>query len=309
MKELSQRVAFKTLAAVLAGVMLLSLGATSAGAEKSKKYLLRWKFGADRTLKYNWEVESELRWRPQRGNLKWVEVDTNFTFELKEKLIRESGACTFNLYGKKLKGKVKGPEGTWTIDATERSARIKRIDKSAKVKTDSPFEKEMTVTIGPRGGARYGTGVGLIAPFFRVGVDNIFWRILTTAPKEEVGVGDKWDVDFNLRLPDSRGNPLQVTGTGRVTGWKTIKGHKCLVLKLECVLELKDTMVTFKNGDQRHVKKGRYEVSGKAMWDPRKGILCGAEANGELLLDTDKPNKSTLKGKGRTKLRLLSVRK
>lgn len=309
MKERSQRAARRTLAAVLVGIMLLSLGATSAGAEKNKKYLLRWKFGEGRTLKYNWQVESELRWQPQRSDLTWVAVDTDFTFELKEKLVRESGACTFNLYGKNLKGKVKGPEGTLTIDATERSARIKRADKSATIKADSPFEKEMTVTIGPRGAVRYGTGVWPIAPFFHVGVDNIFWHILTTAPSREVAVGDKWDVDFNLRLPDSRGNPLHVTGTGRVTGWKTIKGHKCLALKLECVLELKDTTVTFKNGDQRHINKGRYEVSGTAMWDTRQGILCGAEANGELLLDTDQPDKSTLKGKGRTKLSLLSAKK
>lgn len=309
MKGLSQRPAVSILSMGLAGLMLLSFATTSIGADNDKKYLIRWKFGEGWKLRYEWEVESELRWRPQRENLEWVEVDTNFAFELEEKLVRESGACTFELHGKKLKSKVRGPKGTLSIDATERSARIKAFDKSKQIKGDSPFEREMTVTIGPRGLVRYGTNVGILAPFFRVGVDNIFWNILTTAPNQEVGVGDKWDIDFKLRLPDSVGNPLHVTGSGRVTGWKKVKGHKCLVIKLESELSLEDTTVTFRNGDQRHVKKGRYGVSGIALWDVRNGILCGAEVNGELLLDTDKPNKSALKGKGRTKLRLVSSKK
>jgi len=309
MSGISQSSARRIAVLVMLALSLLVTGAPSTDAAKETKHLIRWKFGEGRELKYNWRVKSDLRWYPQRAGLKWRKVDTDITFELKEKLVRESGACTFEVRGENLKSTVKGPKGTWTISATERSARISTPGESAKETVKSPFEREMTLTIGPRGGVRYGTGLGLIAPYFRIGVDNIFWRLLTTAPREPVGVGDHWRADFKLRLPDSAGEPLNVKGEARVPGWKEFKGHKCLVIRLDAKLTLKDTTVTFRNGDRRHIRKGRYEVSGVALWDARRGILCAAEAEGQIRLDTDKPNKTVLKGKGSARLRLLSTKK
>ena len=294
---------------VLLGVSLLGIGTSSSDAAKNEKHLIRLKFSQGRRLKYDWRVKSDLRWYPQRAGLTWGQVDTNITFELEEKLVRESGACTCVVHGKKLKSTVKGPKGTLSISATERSARISTPKNRAKETIKSPFDREMTVTIGPRGGVRYGTGIAVIAPYFRIGVDNIFWRMLTTAPKQAVGVGDEWKADFKLRLPDSRGEPLNVKGEARVLGWKKLNGHRCLVIKLNAKLTLKDTTVTFRNGDRRHIRKGEYEVGGVALWDVQGGILRAAEAEGEIRLDTDKPNKSILKGTGSARLRLLSTKK
>lgn len=291
-------------AIVVLAASVLTLCARPTRAAESKKYLIRPNWREGERLKCRLEVEADVGWDPKKTGLSWVEVDTEFDFELKGKALRESGACTFELNGKRLKASAKGPEGKLSISADESKATIRSSKSNHSLKVDSPFTRPMTATLGPLGGFRYGTGLYPVAPYFWVGVDRLFWRILTTAPQKEVGVGDEWEVDFAVHIPDSTGEPLHIAGKAEVTGWENVGDRKCLVVKMKGKTELEDTTVTLKNGDRVHVDQGRYEVAGKALWDVKEGLLRRAEAECELRVSADEPYRSTLKGRARAKLKV-----
>ena len=281
-----------------------TIGAKSCYADDGKKYLIRPDWREGQRLKCRLNVNAEANWDPKKSGLSWGEVDTEFEFEVKGKTLRDSGACTFDLNGKRLKSSANGSKGKLSISADESKATIKSSKSSHSLKVDSPFKKPMTVTLGPLGGFRYGTGLHPIVPYFWVGVDRLFWHVLTTAPHKEVGVGDHWEVDFDMRLPDSRGEPLHIAGKAKVDGWQKVGDQKCLVIRMEGEKTLENTTVTLKNGDRLHVKRGRYEVSGKALWDVKRGLLRRASAQCALDINADKPKKSTLKARAQAELKV-----
>lgn len=306
MRGLHKASAAAAFIAVLFGLCCPSLAAKSSQSRGKGKHLIRLKFREGRRLKYRLQVKGGADWKPRKQGLTWGKLDTEFTFKLEGKTIRDSGACTFDLAGERLKSTVKGPKGTLSVSATRSSWEVSPQGGRRIVLPDSPLKKPMTITIGPRGGFRGSTGLYPILPCFAVHVDLVFWTLLTVAPAEPVGVGDEWAVDFNVQLPDSRGKPLHVAGKGKVTGWEKYRGRRCLVIKLEAKAELEDTTITLRNGDSLHIKSGKYEVAGKAMWDVDAGLLCSAEAECELKVISDKPSQTTLTGQATSKLTLVS---
>ena len=308
MKRSLARYGVFALVAVLLGSSALMLGAKSSGSKK-KGYLIRPKFWEDQKLKYRLEVEGDVRWTPKKPALLWGKVDTEFVFTLTEKAIREDGACIFDLAGERLKSKVDGPEGRVSVSATRSQWEVQREGHRRYIMREkNPLKNPMTVTIGPRGEFRGGTGLAPIARFFVAHMDRKFWDLLTVAPAEEVNVGDKWRADFKLQLPDSRGEPLQVDVEAKVTGWKKYGAHNCLVCELRAKAELKNTEVMLRNGDRIEVKSGKYEARGNVMWDLKQGLLCSAEAESTLSIICTKRSKTSFTGKAKAKLKLLSAR-
>lgn len=307
MRGLPRHSAAFIFAVVFLGACVVGTQAHAASGGPEKKYLIRHAFREGRKLKYRLEVEADAEWRPRQEGRTWGEVDTDFTFLLTGKTVRENGSCTFDLSGKKLMSKVRGPKGTVSVSATPSRFKISTPKGKVKIRKENPLTKPMTATIGPRGAFLYGTGLFPVLPFFRVPVDRIAWHILTVAPPQEVGKGDRWERDFDVRLPDSIGKPLHVVAKARVAGWREVGGRRCLVIRLEGRAALKNTTVTLKNGDRLFVKRGTYEVEGAAMWDVKNGLLCSAEAACALKLISTKPSKAAWHSRGRVKLRLLSA--
>ena len=118
MRSSARRCLLWTLSIALLGSLGAEAGAAEATSTGSKKYLIRHEFREGRKLKYRLEVDSDARWSPRKENLTWAKVNTDFTFRLKAKAVRESGACTFGLTGTKLKSKVEGPKGWIAVSYT-----------------------------------------------------------------------------------------------------------------------------------------------------------------------------------------------
>jgi hypothetical protein len=283
-----------------------ALGAGS-GSKVGEKLDVRHKFREGRQLRYRLVVDSDLRWRPSKSGLSRSSVDTDFTFKLTAKAVRQSGACTFGLVGEKLTSKVSNNKGTFRISASKSSFRVRNSKGSLKLKKN-PITQPMSVTLGPRGAVLFGTRLLPVLPFFAVGVGQPFWRHMTLAPLAPVAVGDVWDINFQRPLPDSTGGALEVVGKVKATGWRTVRRRKCLVLRAEGKATLKDTTVTLKNGDRVQIKSAVYDVKGAAMWDLKRGLLCYADAECELRVSSDKPSKRSLSGQSKSKLELLSVK-
>ena len=291
--------------------VVLSLLITSAMAEPATnggdKHLIRHKFRDGRELRYSLSVAGRGRWDPEfRGSSGW-QMSTDFRFTLSTKLIRESGACTFELVGEKLESELEGEEGKLKVEADRDGWEITGEKGELEPERGNPLTREMTLTMTPRGRVRYGTRLLRLAPFFIVHVDRHFWGPLTTAPRNPVGPGDSWEKDFKLDLPDSRGRPLRVTLKTRVTGWKNYRGRRCLAGRATAELNLKDTRVTLRNGDRLNVKNGRYQAEGTVLWDVGNGILCYASARNRLQIQAVDPTRR-FSGQARCTLKLLDAR-
>jgi hypothetical protein len=275
------------------------------GAEAGKKYLIRHKFRDGQKLAYSLSVAGKAFWYPEQNDLSGGEMGTDFLFTLSHKVTRETGACTFDMRGQRLRSRVETEKGTISIEATPEECDLDIQGHRLEIDRANPLKHAATLTMGPRGVVRYGTGLGRLAPYFIVHVNPHFWRALTLAPREEVGVGDEWEESFNVRIPDSRGKPLNVKLRAKVTGWETHRGHRCLAGRVRAQLKLKETRVTLKNGDRLHVDRGEYEADGKVLWDPAQGILCHASARNRLTVTSTKPRKRRFSGQARCTLKLL----
>lgn len=267
------------------------------------KHLIRLKFEQGQHLTYSFEIDSKLEHTPRKAGLSWFDGNSDIDFVLKAKTPRDHGGGTYEFLGDKLKGKLRNSKGSLRFDADER--RMKLRVKGRSVWVDTPFKNEMTVTVGPRFAIHGGTGLGPIYPYFSMPVGRVFWHLLATAPQDEVGIGDKWDVDFAVHLPDSKGEPLNVKARAQVNRWRTVSNRKCLEIALAAQLKLEDTTVTLRNGDKLRVKDGLYEAAGKAHWDVKRGMLVQIEAESSLDI---RSTKQRLQAAGKAKLRLTSDR-
>ena len=291
---------------LLSGLLICTLTTTAFGDDDSDKHLIRLDFKKGQRLKYRFKTQGRVEHTPQKEGQQWFDGRSEIEFNLKGKTEREHGGGTYELNGTQLESRIKGPKGTLNVTADEDRIKIKRSGSHRSIKGDSPFKKEMTVTLGPRSAVRDGTGLFSIRPFFTIPVGHIFWRILSTAPAEKVGVGDKWDVDFHVRLPDSHGQKLKVKGHATVVGWRKASKRRCLKIAIEGRTDLADTTVTLRNGDKMHISSGRYEASGNVYWDAEKGIIVLVEAEARLYVRSTRPRKQTLEAEGEAELRLLS---
>ena len=294
-------------AAVIVAGMAAGLLAWAQGNDAERKYLIRHQFRDGQKLRYTLSVAGQGEWTPQQGNFKAGEMSTDFMFTLVQKVMRQGGACTFELVGEKLTSSGEGTDGSYSVTASRESCKWELNKLKGKTEDKNPLTNEMTVTIDPVGNMPFSTGLRHIALFFLVHVDQRFWEPLTHAPMREVGVGDEWEVDFPFQLPDSVGRPLDVKAKARVTGWENFGGRRCLAGRLAAELDLKDTTVTLLNGDRAHIQQGNYKADGKVLWDVEQGLLCYAAAQNSLVIISDRPTNRRFAGKARCTLKLLAA--
>ncbi|MDP6547071.1 MAG: hypothetical protein QGH60_24105 [Phycisphaerae bacterium] len=303
---------------VLLGVLIAAITthgrvkvpATGSGStSKSPAVLIRSRFVPGRVMRYNLKLSGTAAWAPHEKGPGWGKMNTDFTFDLATKVIRDSGACTFFLAGQKIKSSVTGPKGRLGIIADRKKSKIRINDQWQSPSNKTPLTKEMTLTQGPLGGVRFTTGVAPIALYLLPHVDLRFWTLLTVAPLAKVAPGDEWSETFNLRVPGSRGRrPLKLTGRWKVVGYQQHRGRKVIVLALAVKMDLKNSNVMLKNGDLVYVHSGSYAATGKAMWDVSRGVLCYATADQKILIRADKPKVRALRSEHKCTLELKSFK-
>ena len=296
-------------AASAVAVALAAATAPAADAVGPGKVKIRPTHEAGRMLRYQLKVGGTTAWAPAAEGVDWGKLNTDFTFVLSTKTLRENGACTYSLLGEHLRSIGEGPKGAFGIDATRRRTQIK-IKDLWQVSTDaSPLTKPMTMTFGPLGGYRFGTGLLPLAPYMLEHVDPRFWTLLTIAPLKEVGPGDGWKETFDVSLPGSKGKPLRLTGSWRVLGWQSWQGRRVLAMTLEAEWTIKDTSVVIENGDALHVASGSYKAKGLARWDVANGVLCHAAADQKVLIKVDKPKPAAMRSECDCSVQLLGLKK
>jgi hypothetical protein len=165
----------------------------------------------------------------------------------------------------------------------------------------------MTITIGPRGEFRFGTGLVPLVIYMLPHVDHRFWTLLTVAPQKAASPGDKRQIDFDLPVPGAKGKPPGITSTWEVLGWQKRSRRDVLPVRLSAKLEINDSNFILKNGDQIHVTTGTYEAEGTALWDVENGLLHSATADQKILLTADQPVPRALRSESRCTLQLLGV--
>ena len=294
------------LAAALGGLLVAM--APGGDAKPPEKVTVRPRYEEGRVLRYNLKLSGAAAWAPNPKGIQWGRMATDLTAVLKTKTIRDTGACTFELLGEHLRSAGQGPEGKIELEATREKVRIRINDR---VETDlkkSPLARPMTMTFGPLGAFRYGTGLAPLAPYLLAHVDRRFWTLLTVAPLKPVGPGDSWEDEFDLAVPGGKGTPLHLKGQWKCLGWQTYRRQKVLAFALSARLTLKDSDLLLKNGDRVHVTSGTYAADGKVLWDVEHGQLCSASAEQKLLVKADKPVPRALRSEVRCTLSLLQAR-
>ncbi|MHC4181079.1 MAG: hypothetical protein ACYSWU_26580, partial [Planctomycetota bacterium] len=215
--------------------------------------------------------------------------------------------CTFDLLGESLQSAGQTAKGRIAVAASRQKSKLKARGKgSLAVSSDkSPLQRPMTVTFGPRGEFRFGTGLMPLAIYMLPHVDHRFWTLLTVAPHKPVAPGDHWEVDFHLPVPGAKGKPLSIVGEWKVLGWQRYRGRNVLAIGLAGQLDLNDSNVLLKNGDWIHVATGSYNAAGKVLWDVPNGVLCSATAEQQILITSDLPTPRVLRSENKCSLELV----
>jgi len=294
-------------AVVLAGAVQAAPPAGQKKPAPAGKVKIRPKYVEGRAWRYQLKLSGATAWAPAAKGLQWGKMTTDFTFVLLPKAFRDNGSCTFHLIGEHLRSVGENAEGLFGVDATRQSARAK-IKGKWRPNVPTPLAKPMTLTIGPLGAVRFGTGLVPIALFMLPHVDKRFWTTLTAAPLREVGPGDKWQQQLHLPVPGSRGKPLVLKAQWQVLGWRNVKGRRLLAVALTAELDLKDSQVMLRNGDLIHVSSGTYEASGEAAWDVAAGALYSAAANQKILIKADRPTPRVFRSVADCSLKLLKTK-
>ena len=270
---------------------------------------IRLDFKAGRLLRYNLKLSGQTAWTPRVRGVDWGQMATDFTFTLRPKVLRPDGACTFDLLGETLQSAGHTAKGKIAVAATRQKSKLKARGKgSLGVSSDkSPLQKPMTLTFGPRGEFRFGTGLMPLAIYMLPHVDHRFWTVLTVAPYKPVAPGDQWEVDFQLPVPGAKGKPLNVRGKWKVLGRQRYGTQDVLAIGLAAELDLKDSNVLLKNGEGIHVATGSYSAAGKVLWDVEAGVLCSATAEQHILLASDLPTPRALRSESQCSLRLVGL--
>jgi hypothetical protein len=288
------------------GLLLAVIPTDAKTSTRPGKVLVRPKFAAGRVIRYNLKLSGSAAWAPHEKGLKWGKMETDFTFDLATKVIRERGLCMFNLAGQRIKSSASGPKGSLGIIADRRKVRLKIGDAWQSPSNKTPLAKPMTLTQGPLGGVRFTTGVAPIAIYLLPHIDARFWGVLTAAPMVKVAPGDEWNQEFKWRIPDSRGNPLDLTGRWKVLGYQTHRGRRVLALALAVTMDLNNTQVMLRNGDLVYVHSGSYSAQGKAMWNVSRGVLSYAAADQKILIRAEKPKVRAFRSQHKCTLDLIS---
>jgi hypothetical protein len=295
--------------AALAGVAMMIPPARAQDGGEDGKILIRPTYVEGRTLRYHLNAGGATAWTPAQTALGWSKAATDFTFGLRAKVVRESGACTFAVVGENLRSAASSHKGSSLVSATPEKFTLQVNGKSFTTREHNPLNKETTVTLGPLGTYRFGTGAAPLAVFLLPNVDKIFWTLLTTAPVGKVSPGDAWSKEFTLPVPGGQGRPLHVTGKWKVIGWETYRGQKVLAMALAGELALEDSTVILKNGDRAHVQTGSYKAEGKVLWDIEHGVLCSVAAKQKILIKSDRPTFRALRSEHTATLKFLGVGK
>jgi hypothetical protein len=294
-------------------MIILLIGGAVTGFESAEaqtdipKILIRPKYIEGRELRYRLQLSGEVDWTPKSDEFPKGEMSTDFTFTLAARAVRRNGSCTFSLVGEKLESEGDGPNGRFSVTADQNKAKIK-VDGKWRLRPETPFSKPMTVTLGPLGEYRFSTGLAPIAIYALPHVDRRFWNALTLAPLVEVGPGDAWEQQLNLPVPGAEGQPLTLKARWKVLGEETYGRQNVIALGLEAQLDIKDSELLLKNGEQVHLEKGQYQAAGKVLWDVEHGILCYASAEQRIRLQTDKPSRRRLESQASSTMELLSFK-
>ena len=72
-------------------------------------------------------------------------------------------------------------------------------------------------------------------------------------------------------------------------------------------LDLENSNVLLRNGEEIHVSKGGYRAAGKVLWDVEAGLLWSARAEQAILITADAPIPRALRSRARCTLELLGV--
>jgi len=282
-------------------------GVIRSKGDPLEKVLVRPKYVPGQLQQYRLQLYGGAVWTPAHRDLAWGEMKTDFRFTLQTKVIRNSGACTFTLFGEYLNSAGRGPDGSIEVEASPRESAIRINGKWQANSGKSFLARPMTITLGPLGLARYGTGLAPLAIYMLPHIDRRFWTLLTIAPPKEVAPGDGWDVAFHVAVPGGKGKPLAVKGTWIVQKWKSYRGRRVLPMALAATLDLKNSDLLLKNGDLVHVASGTYKAEGTVLWDVDNGLLAAAQAWQKISIRASAPVRRALKSEVKCSLELLAA--
>lgn len=281
----------------------------AAGQENESPVTIRHHYEQGRLLRYHLSLAGDTAWNPPLRPADRVQMATEFTFTLRAKTVRPGGACTFDLLGEGLRSTGQTPAGRIDVAAGRGQSAVSLGGRETigLASGKSPLDGPMTVTLGPRGQYRFSTGLLPLVIYMLPNVDHRFWNLLTVAPLQPVAPGKEWKVDFTMPVPGAEGRPLAVRGEWRVLDRERYGRRDVLPIELTATLDLADSNVLLKNGDEIHVATGAYDATGKALWDVEAGLLCSATAEQSIFIAADLPVRRTLRSENRCSLRLLSV--
>ncbi|MDA1017980.1 MAG: hypothetical protein O3A00_26420 [Planctomycetota bacterium] len=189
-------------------------------------------------LQYNMRLAGQTAWTPKVDEVDWGRLDTKFNCRVCAKIKRPSGAWTFDLHGERLRGTGETSKGKIDVTFTETGAKIKPRCARALRSKSSPFERPMTLTVGPRGEIRFGMGLAPLAVYLLPQVDARFWTMLTKAPEESLELGDHWQHELQMPVPGARGEPLRVDALWRVLGFERYKARMVIAIGLVADIEI-----------------------------------------------------------------------
>ncbi len=305
------------------GISLVTLGlAVTVAAGRAKaaappddepadtpRVTIRHDFKQGRLLRYRLQLSGQTAWTPPLRLADVGQMATDFTFTLHTKTLRPGGACTFDLLGERLRSAGQTPGGRIDVAAVRHHAILGLSGRdSIGVSSDkSPLNHPMTITLGPRGAIQFGTGLLPLAIYMLPHVDHRFWTLLTMAPQQPVASGDAWEADFALPVPGAQGKPLKLKGKWSVLDRETHNRRSLLPIELTANLDLENSNVLLKNGEEIHVSKGSYAATGKALWDVEAGQLWSAAAEQAILITAEAPIRRALQSRSQCSLQLLGV--
>lgn len=282
-------------------------GVVASKGDPAAKVLIRPKYAVGQQRQYRLQLYGGAAWTPAHQALAWGRMKTDLRYVLAAKVVRPSGACTFNVVGQYLNSAGQGPKGSIEVEASRTETAVRLNGKHQVNSNKGLLARPMTVTLGPRGAYRFSTGLAPVAIYLLPHVDRRFWTALTVAPLAKVAPGDGWTVDLDVAVPGSKGKPLSVQGTWAAGKFKSHGGRKVMPLTLSVKLDLKDANVLLKNGDRAHVARGVYEAHGTALWDVDNGLLVAAEAVQDVHILADAPSRRELKSEVKCTLELLAA--
>ena len=283
------------------------VGVVRSKGELAEKVLIRPKYVPGQLQQYRLQLAGGAAWTPVHSDLAWGRMKTDFRFTLQTKVIRDSGACTFNLLGEYLHSIGLGPNGSIEVEGSRRETAVRLNGKWQANSDKGMLARPMTITLGQLGTVRYGTGLAPLAVYMLPHIDRRFWTLLTVAPLKEVAPGDGWEAQFNFAVPGGKGKPLSVKGKWVVQKWRSYRGRKVLPLALAAELDLKNSNVLLRNGDLIHIAAGSYKAEGTALWDVANGLLCAAEAWQNVYIRADAPVRRVHKSETKCTLELLGA--